>query len=73
MGLQLCGMQVWCWLVSTVLWLYCVVVERQLDLSSVTARLRGSSCVVLFGLDTDVMNQSSVPVVVVFGRFLLSL
>ncbi|MQM02288.1 hypothetical protein Taro_035052 [Colocasia esculenta] len=41
MDLQLCGLQVWCWLVSTVLWLYCVVVERQLDLSSVTARLRG--------------------------------
>ncbi|MQM15456.1 hypothetical protein Taro_048403 [Colocasia esculenta] len=37
--------RLWCWLVSTVLWL--VVVERQLDLSSVTARLRGSSCVVL--------------------------
>ncbi|MQM19363.1 hypothetical protein Taro_052367 [Colocasia esculenta] len=48
MGLQLCGLQVWCWLVSTVPWL--VLVERQLDLSSVTARLRGSSCVVLFGL-----------------------
>ncbi|MQM02318.1 hypothetical protein Taro_035085 [Colocasia esculenta] len=29
---------VWCWLESTVLWL--VLVERQLDLSSVTARLR---------------------------------
>ncbi|MQL92147.1 hypothetical protein Taro_024766 [Colocasia esculenta] len=41
MGLQLCGLQVWCWLVSTILWPYCVVVERQLDLSSVTARLRG--------------------------------
>ncbi|MQL97793.1 hypothetical protein Taro_030491 [Colocasia esculenta] len=38
-------------------WLYCVVVERQLDLSFVTARLRGSSCVVLSGLDTGVMNQ----------------
>ncbi|MQM21156.1 hypothetical protein Taro_054190, partial [Colocasia esculenta] len=33
-----CDLQVWCWLVSTVLWI--VVVERQLDLSSVTARLR---------------------------------
>ncbi|MQL75353.1 hypothetical protein Taro_007728 [Colocasia esculenta] len=32
-------------------------VERKLDLSSVTARLRGSSCVVLSGLDIDVMNQ----------------
>ncbi|MQL97169.1 hypothetical protein Taro_029855 [Colocasia esculenta] len=31
--------KVWCWLVSTVLWLYCVVMEQQLDLSSVTARL----------------------------------
>ncbi|MQM23336.1 hypothetical protein Taro_056400 [Colocasia esculenta] len=41
MGLQLCGLQVWCWLVSTVLWL--VLVERQLDLSSLTARLRGPS------------------------------
>ncbi|MQM05681.1 hypothetical protein Taro_038495, partial [Colocasia esculenta] len=41
MGLQLCGLQVWYWLVSTILWLYCVVVERQLDLLSVTARLRG--------------------------------
>ncbi|MQL68813.1 hypothetical protein Taro_001079 [Colocasia esculenta] len=40
-GLQLCGLQVWCWLVSTILWLYCVVVERQLDLSFWTARLRG--------------------------------
>ncbi|MQM08945.1 hypothetical protein Taro_041804 [Colocasia esculenta] len=36
------GLQVWCWLDSTVLWLYCVVVERQLDLSSVTAKLRGT-------------------------------
>ncbi|MQM19714.1 hypothetical protein Taro_052725 [Colocasia esculenta] len=34
-----------------------VVVERQLDLSSVTARLRGSSCALLSGLDTGVMNQ----------------
>ncbi|MQL82730.1 hypothetical protein Taro_015208, partial [Colocasia esculenta] len=33
------------------------VVELQLDLSSVTARLRGCSCVVLSGLDTGVMNQ----------------
>ncbi|MQL78288.1 hypothetical protein Taro_010705 [Colocasia esculenta] len=32
--------EVWCWLVSTLLWL--VLVERQLDLSSVTARLRDS-------------------------------
>ncbi|MQL71823.1 hypothetical protein Taro_004178 [Colocasia esculenta] len=38
-----------------------VVVERQLDLTSVTGRLRGSSCAVLSGLDTDVMNQKSVP------------
>ncbi|MQL92075.1 hypothetical protein Taro_024690 [Colocasia esculenta] len=45
MGLQLCGLQVWCWLVSTVLWL--VLMEQQLDLSSMTARLRG---VVLVGL-----------------------
>ncbi|MQM08267.1 hypothetical protein Taro_041118 [Colocasia esculenta] len=58
MGLQLCGLQVWCWLVSTVLWL--VLVERQLDLSSVTARLRGSSCVVLSGLDTGLISQLSV-------------
>ncbi|MQM09834.1 hypothetical protein Taro_042713 [Colocasia esculenta] len=29
MGLQQCGLQVWCWLVSTILWL--VFVERQLD------------------------------------------
>ncbi|MQL90217.1 hypothetical protein Taro_022793 [Colocasia esculenta] len=55
------GLQVWCWLDSTVLWLYCVVVERQLDLSFVTARLRGSSYVVLSGLDTGIMNQLSVP------------
>ncbi|MQM17708.1 hypothetical protein Taro_050683 [Colocasia esculenta] len=47
LGLQLCGLQVWCWLVSNVLWL--VVVERQLDLSFVTVRLRGGSCVVLSG------------------------
>ena len=33
------------------------LVEWQLDLSSVTARLRGSSCVVLSGLDTGIMNQ----------------
>ncbi|MQM15008.1 hypothetical protein Taro_047945, partial [Colocasia esculenta] len=38
-GLQQCGLQVWCWLVSTVLWL--VLVEWQLDLLSVTVRLRG--------------------------------
>ncbi|MQM17012.1 hypothetical protein Taro_049978 [Colocasia esculenta] len=55
LGLQLCGLQVWCWLVSTVLWF--MVVERQLDLSSVTARLRGGSCAVLSGLDTGIMNQ----------------
>ncbi|MQL70747.1 hypothetical protein Taro_003064 [Colocasia esculenta] len=47
MGQQLCGLQVWCWLVSTILWLYCVLVEWQLDLSSVTARLRGSNGVLL--------------------------
>ncbi|MQM09179.1 hypothetical protein Taro_042045 [Colocasia esculenta] len=41
MGLRLCGLQEWCWLVSTVSWL--VLVERQLDLSSVAARLRGTS------------------------------
>ncbi|MQM05042.1 hypothetical protein Taro_037848 [Colocasia esculenta] len=46
---------VWCWLVSTVLWL--VLVERQLDLSSVTVRLRDSSCVVLSGLDTCLIIQ----------------
>ncbi|MQM14391.1 hypothetical protein Taro_047322 [Colocasia esculenta] len=40
LGLQLCGLQEWCWLVSTVLDL--VEVERQLDLSSMAARLRGS-------------------------------
>ncbi|MQM13526.1 hypothetical protein Taro_046451, partial [Colocasia esculenta] len=34
-----CDLHVWCWLVSTVLWL--VVVERQFDLTFVTARLRG--------------------------------
>ncbi|MQM06726.1 hypothetical protein Taro_039553, partial [Colocasia esculenta] len=34
----------------------------QLDLSSVTVRLRGSSCVVLFGLDTGIMSQLSIPV-----------
>ncbi|MQL68953.1 hypothetical protein Taro_001244 [Colocasia esculenta] len=55
MDLQLCGLQVWCWLVSTVLWL--VLMEQQLDLSSVTARLRGGSCVVLSGLDIGVMNH----------------
>ncbi|MQL76975.1 hypothetical protein Taro_009377 [Colocasia esculenta] len=48
MGLQLCGLQVWCWLVSTILWL--VLVERQLDLSSVTARL--GAVVVCPGGDT---------------------
>ncbi|MQM23480.1 hypothetical protein Taro_056544, partial [Colocasia esculenta] len=40
-----CTVEVWCWLVSTVVSL--VLVERQLDLSSVTVRLRG---VVLVGL-----------------------
>ncbi|MQM18599.1 hypothetical protein Taro_051594 [Colocasia esculenta] len=39
-----------------------VVVCLQLDLSSVTARLRGSSCVVLSGLDTGLISQYSVPV-----------
>ncbi|MQM22140.1 hypothetical protein Taro_055188 [Colocasia esculenta] len=33
------------------------LVERQLELSSVTVRLRGSSCVVLFGLDTGLISQ----------------
>ncbi|MQL84178.1 hypothetical protein Taro_016687, partial [Colocasia esculenta] len=33
------------------------LVERQLDLSSVTARLRGCSCVVLSGLDTGLISQ----------------
>ncbi|MQL98911.1 hypothetical protein Taro_031627 [Colocasia esculenta] len=39
MGLRQCGLQEWCWLVSTVSWL--VLVERQLDLSFEVARLRG--------------------------------
>ncbi|MQL89553.1 hypothetical protein Taro_022135, partial [Colocasia esculenta] len=38
MGLQLCGLQVWCSLPPQSLF---VEVERQLDLSSVAARLRG--------------------------------
>ncbi|MQL73973.1 hypothetical protein Taro_006334 [Colocasia esculenta] len=41
LGLQLCGLQKWCWLVSTVVDL--IEVERQLDLSSVVARLRARS------------------------------
>ncbi|MQL90624.1 hypothetical protein Taro_023218 [Colocasia esculenta] len=41
-----------------------VFVVLGLDLSSMTARLRGSSCVVLFGLDTGVMNQCGLLVVV---------
>ncbi|MQL86180.1 hypothetical protein Taro_018711 [Colocasia esculenta] len=40
MGLRQCGPQEWCWLVSTVS--YLVLVEQQLDLLSVAARLRGS-------------------------------
>ncbi|MQM17107.1 hypothetical protein Taro_050075 [Colocasia esculenta] len=52
MDLQLCGLQMWCWLVSTVLWLYYVVVERQLDLSSVTTRQRGLPDVVCLGGST---------------------
>ncbi|MQL74996.1 hypothetical protein Taro_007366 [Colocasia esculenta] len=40
MGLRQCGPQEWCWLDSTVSWF--VVVGRQLDLSSVAVRLRGS-------------------------------
>ncbi|MQL78432.1 hypothetical protein Taro_010871 [Colocasia esculenta] len=39
MDLRQCGPQEWCWLASIVSWL--VLVERQLDLSSVAARLRG--------------------------------
>ncbi|MQL69498.1 hypothetical protein Taro_001825 [Colocasia esculenta] len=39
MGLRQCGPQEWCWLDSIVSWL--VLMERQLDLSSVAARLRG--------------------------------
>ncbi|MQL83153.1 hypothetical protein Taro_015633 [Colocasia esculenta] len=39
LGLQLCGLQEWCWLVSTIL--DPVEVEQQLDLSSVAARLIG--------------------------------
>ncbi|MQM03625.1 hypothetical protein Taro_036411 [Colocasia esculenta] len=39
MGLRQCGSQEWCWLVSIVVWL--ILVERQLDLSSVAVRLRG--------------------------------
>ncbi|MQL90646.1 hypothetical protein Taro_023248 [Colocasia esculenta] len=39
LGLQRCSLQVWCWFVSMVLDF--VEVERQLDLSSVAARLRG--------------------------------
>ncbi|MQM06669.1 hypothetical protein Taro_039496 [Colocasia esculenta] len=38
MGPRQCGLRLWCWLVPTVVWL--VLVERQLDLSSVAARLR---------------------------------
>ncbi|MQL81408.1 hypothetical protein Taro_013862 [Colocasia esculenta] len=34
--------------------------ERQLDLTSVATRLRGSCCAVLSRLDTGVMNQQSV-------------
>ncbi|MQL67868.1 hypothetical protein Taro_000136 [Colocasia esculenta] len=33
------------------------LVERQLDLTSVAARLRGSSYVVLSGLDTGLISQ----------------
>ncbi|MQL97951.1 hypothetical protein Taro_030650 [Colocasia esculenta] len=40
MGMWQCGPQEWCWLVSTVSWL--VLVERQLDLSFVAVRVRGS-------------------------------
>ncbi|MQL73038.1 hypothetical protein Taro_005380, partial [Colocasia esculenta] len=54
--LQLCGLQVWCWSVSTVPWL--VAVEWQFDLSSVTARLRVVVVVprwylVVVGVDVD--------------------
>ncbi|MQM01694.1 hypothetical protein Taro_034452 [Colocasia esculenta] len=50
MDLQLCGLQVWCWLVSTVLWL--VILERQLDLSFVIARLRGTNISSKSSVDT---------------------
>ncbi|MQM18235.1 hypothetical protein Taro_051224 [Colocasia esculenta] len=39
LGLRQCGLQEWCWLFSTVSWLF--LVERQLDLSFEAARLRG--------------------------------
>ncbi|MQM01321.1 hypothetical protein Taro_034076 [Colocasia esculenta] len=45
MDLQLCGLQVWCWLVSIVLWL--VFVERLLDPSSVTWHQFGCGFVVV--------------------------
>ncbi|MQL80139.1 hypothetical protein Taro_012585 [Colocasia esculenta] len=55
MGLQLCGLQVWCWLVSTVLWL--VLVERQLNLSSVTARLRAAVGPYVRDCETESLNS----------------
>ncbi|MQL89382.1 hypothetical protein Taro_021954 [Colocasia esculenta] len=84
MGLQLCGLYVWCWLASTVLWLYCVVVERQLDLSSMTwylvvvgtCALRGKLCVVVCRVPTsssvemDLCSMELMPVLSPFvGRF----
>ncbi|MQM17067.1 hypothetical protein Taro_050033, partial [Colocasia esculenta] len=56
MGLQLCGLQVWCWLVSIVLWL--VLVEQQLELSSLTARLRGGTVVLRFcgGIEVELCS-----------------
>ncbi|MQM04128.1 hypothetical protein Taro_036920 [Colocasia esculenta] len=41
MGPRQCGPRLWCWVVSTVVWL--LLVERHLDLSSVAARLRGET------------------------------
>ncbi|MQL76334.1 hypothetical protein Taro_008724 [Colocasia esculenta] len=84
MGLQLCGLQMWCWLGSTVRWLYCELVERQLDISSLTTRLRGVE-VEMCSMELLVSNPVTLVLVVrlfcrlcdmfsvvVFGRSLLS-
>ncbi|MQL87608.1 hypothetical protein Taro_020149 [Colocasia esculenta] len=60
MGLQGVTYRLWWFGWTPQFFGFTCVVELQLDLSSVTARLRGSSCVVLFGLDTGVMNQNNI-------------
>ncbi|MQL95912.1 hypothetical protein Taro_028575 [Colocasia esculenta] len=62
LGLKLCGLQEWCWLGSTVL--DPVEVERQLDLSSVAARLRVTCEAHPFFFQVKESRRISVPLLV---------